>query len=298
MRLWGARCLGVTAVLWAAVTFAGQPAADDLFMWHLQSETAAITLVGSVHVGKPDFFPLPVPYEQAFAGSSVLAVEVDMSDPAVMADAARLMLEKGRLEAGETLESRLSTEVYRRLQERATEIGFPLAMYNTFRPGIVVVALMMQEYTRQGFDPELGVDKHFLDAAKERQLPVRSLETVGDQLNLFLDIDDVLDDLLVAESLDEATDIAGSIAEMLAYWRHGDADGLNAYMQLQMGEGPQMAAFYRRILDDRNVVMAATIRSWLDGDEDVFVVVGAGHFGGPNGLVKLLGCERGLPVAH
>ena len=56
----------------------------------------------------------------------------------------------------------------------------------------------------------------------------------------------------------------------------------------QVGEDPDIQAFYTVLLDDRNVGMAATIDRWLHEEKDIFVLVGAGHFPGEKGIVKLL----------
>ena len=56
-----------------------------------------------------------------------------------------------------------------------------------------------------------------------------------------------------------------------------------------------MKEFYYKLLDDRNVAMADKIDEMLQGDTDVFVVVGAGHFAGEMGIVSLLG-EKGYKV--
>lgn len=266
-------------------------AGDKLYMWQVKSETATITLVGSIHVGQPDFFPLADPYEEAFTAAPVLAVEVDMTDPAVLQESTMLMMKKGMLPGAETLQTRLEPELYKRLEAYAKENGVPLAMYQKFKPGIVAIVLSMEEYKRQGFDPELGIDKHFLDAAKAADKEVRALETVEDQLNIFLDIDDTLDDILINETLEQMGDVSSIIDEMVGYWKSGDADGLGTFMETQMGEGPEMEALYRKLLDDRNVGMTATINEWLGQDQDVFVVVGAGHFAGEMGIVSLLEAE-------
>jgi uncharacterized protein YbaP (TraB family) len=266
-------------------------AGDKLYMWQVKSETANITLVGSIHVGQPDFFPLADPYEEAFTAASVLAVEVDMTDPAVIQQSAMLMMQKGMLPGDETLQTRLEPELYARLEAYAKEKGVPLAMYMKLKPGIVAVVLSMEEYKAQGFDPELGIDKHFLDAAKAADKEVRALETVEDQLDIFFGIDDTLDDILISETLDQMSDVGAIIDEMVGYWKSGDADGMGTFMESQMGEGPEMEALYRKLLDDRNVGMTATITEWLGQDQDVFVVVGAAHFSGKQGIVSLLEAE-------
>ncbi len=249
---------------------------------------ATIAMTGSIHVGKPDFFPLAAPLEQAFRDADALAVEVDVEDPANQQAAAAIIFQKGMLPGDETLESRLGGRVWTRVQAYADSAGVPLALYNKVKPGIVAMILVMNEYQRQGYDPNLGVDKHFLDAARADGKPIRQLETIESQMELFLQVDDKLDDVLVGEMLDQMADLKQETDRMIALWHAGDADGLERFMADEVGDDPEMQAFYRKLLDDRNVAMADSLDTWLHGDKDVFVVVGAGHFGGEHGLVKLL----------
>ena len=275
-------------LLLVLVLAAASAAAGPLFQWEVKSETATVTLVGSIHVGKADFFPLATPFEDAFTAADALAVEVNMADPANAQKALMLMMQKGMLPGETTLKDRLSPELMARLEAFATERGVSLAMYSKFKPGIVAMILVMEEYQRQGFDPELGIDMHFLSQAEEKSKPIRELETLEAQLDLFLEIDDHLDDVLLNEFLDQMGDLGTQMAKMIDLWKSGDADGLNDYLQQQMGDDPAMADFYRKLLDDRNIKMTDTIESWLSEDKDVFVVVGAGHFAGETGILRLL----------
>jgi len=277
--------LVIAAVL---VTAAGQAVAQPLFMWQVKSETATVSLVGSIHVGKPDFFPLAEPFETAFAAAPVLAVEVDMSDPVNLQKTAALMLQKGMLPGETTLEDCLSPELWQRMEEYAAERKMNLALYSKLKPGLVAMILVLEEYKNQGFDPELGIDMHFLDVAREQGKEIRELETIEAQMDLFFSIDDQLDDILIAEFLDQMDDIVALTEEMVGLWKSGDVDGLDRFLQDQMGDDPAMAEFYRNLLDDRNVKMAEKIDEWLKADTDIYVVVGAGHFSGQMGILRLL----------
>jgi uncharacterized protein YbaP (TraB family) len=281
------------ALTWAAVLLAGTAvvpaqAAEPVFLWQVASETATVTLVGSIHVGQEEFYPLPDVFEESFAGADALAVEVDITNPENVQKSMTLMMEQGMLPEGETLMSRLGEDLWNRLVEFAGERGTPLAMYSRFKPGIVAMILVMEEYQRVGFDPELGVDQHFLKAARAQGKEVRELETIEDQMELFFMIDDELDDVLMAEMLDQMADIETMTGEMVDLWQKGDAAGLDSLLLEQMGDDPAMEKFYRRLLDDRNVAMAEKIDAWLGEDADVFVVVGAGHFAGEMGIINLL----------
>ncbi|MFO7608877.1 MAG: TraB/GumN family protein [Candidatus Krumholzibacteriia bacterium] len=270
-------------------------AGEPLYLWKVEGERATVHLTGSIHVGRPDFFPLAPALEEAFAAADALAVEVDVEDPANQQAAAMIMMQKALLPGDETLQTRLGEDLWRRLEAYAAERGAPLAMYGKFKPGIVAMVLMMEEYQRQGFDPNLGIDKHFLDAARAAGKPIRQLETIEAQFELFLQVDDQLDDVLMAEMLDQMGDIGPMTERMIALWKAGDADGMERFMAEQTGDTPEMVAFYRGLLDDRNLAMADSVDAWLRGDADVFVVVGAGHFGGDVGLDRLL-ADKGWDV--
>jgi uncharacterized protein YbaP (TraB family) len=261
---------------------------NPLFMWQVKSETATVSLVGSIHVGKPDFFPLAEPFETAFTDAPALAVEVDMTDPTNLQKSGVLIMQKGMLPGGTTLEDRLSPEIWKRMQKYAAESDMNLGMYSKFKPGLVAMIMVLEEYKKQGFDPELGIDMHFLEAAKEQGKEIRELESIEAQLDLFFSIDDQLDDILIAEFLDQMDEIVAMTDEMVRLWKSGDADGLDKFLQDQMGEDPAMAEFYRKLLDDRNVGMADKIDEWLKADTDIYVVVGAGHFSGKMGILRLL----------
>jgi len=265
-----------------------QAGEKPIFMWQVKSETATVSLVGSIHVGKPDFFPLAEPFEEAFTAAPVLAVEVDMTDPANLQKSGVLIMQKGMLPEGTTLADRLAPELWKRMEIYAAENNMNMAMYSKFKPGLVAMIMVLEEYKNQGFDPELGIDKHFLDAAYEQGKEIRELESIEAQLDLFFSIDDQLDDILMAEFLDQMDDIAVMTEEMVRLWKTGDADGLDKFLQDQMGEDPAMAVFYHTLLDDRNEIMAEKIDEWLKADTDIYVVVGAGHFSGSMGIISLL----------
>ncbi|MCP4573557.1 MAG: TraB/GumN family protein [bacterium] len=270
-------------------------AGDKLFLWKMEGDNATVHLTGSIHVGKPDFFPLADPIEKAFAASDVLAVEVDISDPEVVAASSVLVMQRGMLPEGVTLSDRLDPETWTRLETYCQENGVPLAMFNQMKPGIMAVVLAMNAYQQVGFDPELGIDKHFLMSAKQAKKEVRQLEKVEDQLEIFFSVTDELDDPLIVEMLDQMGDLEGYVQEMIDHWQSGDPEALDAFMQENIGDDEELQAFYRTLLDDRNVAMVETIDTWLDGDQDVFVVVGAAHYGGDKGILKLL-AEKGRKV--
>lgn len=282
----------------AALALLAPPARGaPLFLWEAAGPAAKVTMVGSIHVGRDDFFPLPEPFEAAFAAAPVLAVELDPTSPANQAAVGRLLRERGTLPDSLTLRDRLTPANWAGLQAVTRDLGVPLPALERMQPGLVAMMIVMQAYAQQGFDPGLGIDKHFLDAAREGGKSVREIEKVEAQMALFLDVDDELDDILMEQMLAEIDGLGSLTARMVEAWRSGDVAAVDSLMQDQAGDDPRMAAYYRRLLDDRNVTMVDSLDAWLRGDRDVFVVVGAGHFAGQQGLPELLR-RRGWAVTQ
>jgi hypothetical protein len=88
-------------------------AEHKLFAWRVPGDPGTVYLLGSIHVGKPDLYPLPQPIEQAFAGSAELVEEIDMSG-ANLALLQQQVLQRGLYTGDDQLENNLSPTTGRR----------------------------------------------------------------------------------------------------------------------------------------------------------------------------------------
>jgi uncharacterized protein YbaP (TraB family) len=73
---------------------------------------------------------------------------------------------------------------------------------------------------------------------------------------------------------------------MFDAWRKGDAELLARKTRESFSDFPFIA---ERLLDARNRNWVPKIENYLRSGQTYFVVVGAAHMGGPNGLLSLLG---------
>ena len=76
----------------------------------------------------------------------------------------------------------------------------------------------------------------------------------------------------------------------LDFWLEGDPDGLLSTIRASMTD-----AQYRDLIVDRNRRWLKQIDVWLNGGDNVLVVVGAAHLAGPDGLPRMLR-KRGFEV--
>ena len=96
----------LTLILVAAACRASA-AEHKLFAWRVAGDPGTVYLLGSIHVRKPDLYPLPQPIEQAFAVSAELVKEIDTSG-SNLALLQQQVLQRGLYTGGDKLESHLS----------------------------------------------------------------------------------------------------------------------------------------------------------------------------------------------
>lgn len=256
-----------------------------------------IYLLGSIHVGDDTMFPLDPAIEAAFDASASIAVELDID----IVDAVALqedMRQRARLPEGESLFELLPSDVWFGADRELNKYKVQLVNYDDVRPWFVIWLVSSMSYADTDYDPDKGIDRYFINKAKREEKPVMALETVEEQIDAFS-----------GGSLEEQVQLLeGTVAQMDAQemspddvmdaWESGDTEALANLLIPAPGqeENAGVAAFWRRLLDERNVRMAERVEA-IDArqEEPLLMIVGAMHMVGPEGVVALLR-ERGYTV--
>ena len=264
------------------------------FLWKVEATGGNTAyLVGSIHVLTPDAYPLPAAIDQAFNESRTLVEEVDldeMSDPLQMMAA----LSKAMLSDGKTLDQLVSAETYAEVKKRAEGYGMPMAAINRMKPWLVAVTLMAPTLQSAGFKPELGIDRHYFDRAKEKNIKRQALETLAYQLDRFDQMSPKLqEDLLKATIEDLDTQVAG-VKDMVRAWTSGDVALVEKLTLTAFLQSPEL---YQRLLLERNQNWVPHVEKCLTDNAGCFVVVGAAHLVGKDGLPVLL-ARKGYKVTQ
>jgi uncharacterized protein YbaP (TraB family) len=273
---------------------AGQAADDPLFCWTATRDGATLHLLGSIHAGQADWYPLDDRLEAAFTAADTIACEINVADPQVAMQTSLLVMKEGMYPADESLQDHVSAETWAILQERVA--GSPMAgMLPRMRPGLAAVTVMQSVMGELGLDALQGVDMHLLTRAMEADRPVVSLETPEQQVALIFGPDSVIDALLLEEALAESTDEMKAMLErLLKAWREGDPEAMEAVYREDFGDDPRLVDFHEELLVKRNRGMADRL---ADRQGRWFVVVGAMHLCGDDGVPALL-AEAGWTVAQ
>jgi len=291
LRRSAARLLAFLMVLAACQAYA-QRAADTAAMrqagsrrfllWKVASPTATVYLLGSVHVATPEFYPLPDAMESAFAASKVLAVEVNVkeTDPTSVLGLAQ---EKGIYGESDSLSQHISKQTSDTLDNFCNKSGMPREMFEHLKPWLVAMTVTVFAVEQSGESHELGIDKHFMNEVRPTQR-IDELESADYQMAVLSSGSDDEQQELLASTLKQAENAKESLQKMNEAYLAGDASKIE--QMLEEESGPK--SFYKRLVEDRNVNMAAHVEDYLKGREQCFVVVGAGHLVGSKGIVKLL----------
>ena len=96
------------------------------------------------------------------------------------------MLTRGMLPAGQSLDEVVCRRRFDAGQRSgSTALGLPIEPLKRFKPWALALTLLGMEWQKAGFEPELGLDRHFYDRAKAEGKPVQGLETVAFQISRF-----------------------------------------------------------------------------------------------------------------
>jgi uncharacterized protein YbaP (TraB family) len=227
---------------------------------------------------------LSAAYESAFAAAGTLVEEINLAEAEQLA-AAPMLLAKGIYTDGRTFESAVAKDTATLVAGRLKDTGIPPEMIRMMKPWMVMLMITAFEAQKAGLDAALGLDKYFFDKAKAAGKPVVALETAESQIDRFDQMPESLQEQMLRSTLTELEVQRDSVAAMIGAWRRGDAATLEK-MALSSFDGYRGA--YTSLIVERNNNWIPQIEACMNKPTPCFVVVGAAHLIGPDGLLALL----------
>ena len=278
-----------------AFVFASAPAfaqkTGNQFLWKVEGEGSSAYLLGSLHVLTADFYPLSATINKAFAESKTLVEEVDIdetNDPMLMMAA----LSKAMLTGGQTLDQVVAPAVYAEVKKRAETAGLPMAALQRMKPWLVAITLMAPTLEAAGFKAEHGIDRHFFDRAKDAGMKRQALETMAYQLDRFDSLSPKLQEDLLRTTMEDLDKEVSGVKEIAQAWTFGNVAQMEKLTMSMRDEAPEL---YQRLLVERNHNWVPHVETCLKQKAGCFIVVGAAHLIGPDGLPTLL-TKKGYKV--
>jgi uncharacterized protein YbaP (TraB family) len=242
-----------------------------------------------VHVAKADLYPLDTVIEDAYDDSQNVVVEVDINKVS-NEEMATLLMEKGMYPPGESLEAHIPKELYSRLSERLLELdpsGLLLLTMDSFEPWVVATTISDLDYMELGYEAEYGIDLYFLEKAIADGKDILELESVEFQLELFDSLSSELQIMMLEDAIKNPV-TEEEMEGIFNVWSTGNTAEMEQIIFEEVEEHLEYQSLYIKIIDERNFLMVDKIEDFLKDNTVHFVVVGAGHLVGKNGIINLL----------
>jgi uncharacterized protein YbaP (TraB family) len=255
-------------------------------LWQIRSNTNTSYILGSIHFLKKNIYPLNKKIENAFEESDVLVVEANLSIDKI-AEATLLIMQRGMFQGDRTLKKAVLKKTYTLAEKRLKEYGMDISNFQKFKPWLLSMTITSFELIKLGFDPNFGIDKYFLDKAL-RKKEILELEGAEFQVNLLDSFSAEQQDKFLFYTLKEASKSKKQVEGMVKAWSEGNAFEMEKILYESIQNLPELKNFYRKLIDGRNEKMVEKIESFLKRGKKFFIVVGAGHLIGKNGIIQLL----------
>jgi len=256
-------------------------------VWKITAPNGGILyLGGSIHALRSADYPLPAAYNRAFDASRRLAFEVDQR---ALSESSKGIAKAGEYPRGDSLKNHVDPRTYDYLRRIFVLLNVPEQKFSKWRPWFL--ALLLQSPSLHGRSEELGVEEFLMRRARANSKPISGLESAREHMAIFSELTDRQSEACLLLEFIPSNEGTGSGDRLTEAWRRGDADAITREFHESFRDFPSLG---ERLLDARNRNWVPRIESYLRSGQTYFVVVGAAHLGGANGLLSLLrarGCN-------
>ncbi|KAF1020597.1 MAG: hypothetical protein GAK30_02420 [Paracidovorax wautersii] len=262
-------------------------APDRGFLWRISRDGRSSWLYGTLHVGRAEWLVQGPQVRQALRASDVIALELDLRDPAT-----RQVLSQAS--AATARGPGLTPARQAALAREMAQACLPVQALSVLPPAMQAATLLAGAGRADGYYPDFGVDLVLAGLPK----PLVGLERAEDQVAALSGRNPAETDAMIDQQLKSLASgqARGDVSRLASIWNTGDLDGLQRYLrQHDASSSPAERAWTRRLLDDRNPSLARSIERLHAGGQRVFAAVGAAHMAGPHGVPALL-AARGFTV--
>ena len=256
-------------------------------LWEITSfDDEKVYLLGSVHAGTKEMFPLTEPVENAFLESDALALECRILE---QVDSTKMEseLKKAYWQKG-SLKDHISVDLYNKFRNRFTELGTNPDNFTIFRPWYISITLQNLLLEKSEYSLDFGVDRYFEQKAMKQNKPIYEVEGSVEQLQFLSSLADSTQIMFLEYSLRDINDTNTETSDIIKAWQKGNTQQLEKHIFDAYTDFRELSPLFDRLILGRNVKMAEKIESYIHSEETIFVVVGAAHVVGEQGIIQIL----------
>ena len=261
-------------------------------VWKVEGNDTEFYIGGSIHILRNQDYPLPDEFFEAYENSDILTTELDMREMNNPQNAMK-MQQKLMFQDEKTLSSVLSEDVYNKLDSVSKTLGLNIKMMDKFKPSMVIITLTFQSLQKLGVTSQ-GVDVHFTDKATRDEKSLLFLETFDEQLGFIESMGEGNEDEFVLYSIEDIENTTAEFINVIDEWKKGQQQLMQKQMQDLKLNYPDT---YETLLVKRNNNWMSHLEDYLKTPEVEFVIVGAGHLIGSDGVLNKLK-QKGFKVSQ
>lgn len=257
-------------------------------------------LLGTIHLIPASEFQLPAAASRSLDKVARVTFEIDMKEMTSFRTQLSLMT-KAMMAGGKTLKDLLPPEDYAFVRQKLADKGMPGGMLERMKPLFLSTMLGSEEAGPATADKMTSVEMEVYQLVRRRKLESAGLETAAYQMSVFDSIPYtaqakmLVDGLRAAEKEVAQSEEESELNTMLRLYREQDITAMQAMIS---NEDSGMAGYEDILLNNRN-------RNWIPimgrmmREKPTLFAVGAGHLGGPKGVVaRLRGAGYRVEVAQ
>ena len=253
-------------------------------VWKISRGGQTLYLGGTCHFLRATDLPLPPEFDTAFAAAKTVCFETDIAklqSPEVQ----QMLMAEALYTDGTTLDTVLSPEAWRATAGWCARNRLPAAQLKAFKPWMLMMTITSVEIQRLGFTPE-GVDVQYQKKATAAGKRLGALETVEQQIGFVTHLGEGHESELILVTLQDLARVPKILDGMVAAWRAGDLAQLDKLMSEEMRT--KFPSIYTSLIVRRNQAWLPKIEAMLASEPKEFILVGAAHLAGKDGLLEAL----------
>jgi uncharacterized protein YbaP (TraB family) len=239
---------------------------------------------GTIHSADPRLETLPPPVDRAFTRARSLMLEFVADEYG-----RQRFLEAAMFSDRQTLDQKIGSADFERVVEHLRPLGLGREFVARLKPWGVL--LNLRSAGSGGDAGAASIEARLYDRARERRLPLHQMEGIEEQVFVFDEFAMDSQVALLKHSLAHIDELSSMAESTLQAYLKRDLAGIWRIQERFVARYPEIAShnadFVKRILHDRNVVMAYRMQRALRRG-GAFVALGALHLYGEKGVLALL----------
>ena len=239
---------------------------------------------GTIHILSKSDYPLPKEYFSAFNRADILYFETNLAATKTTLFS-KMLITALSYPPNKTLQDDLNASTYALLQDYCNRHHIPLQNLQHFKVGMSGMNIMMAALNELHIDA-MGVDEYFFNQAKEHNKPIGALESIETQIDIIAHMGEGNEDAFILSSLEDATHLKEQMHDIVRYFKTANVDALDKELLLELKE--QYPKLYNALIVTRNRAWMEKIRPMFKRQKSAFILVGAMHLVGDDGLLQTL----------